>query len=36
MLVTEYMEGGDLCNALGRWPELFSWEHGIGRRVSLA
>jgi len=34
MLVCEMMESGDLCSALGRWPELFRWKQGIGRRVA--
>ena len=35
MLVCEMMESGDLCHALGRWPQLFCWRRGIGRRVAL-
>ena len=34
MLVTEYMEKGDLCSALGRSPNKFAWKR-LGRGVAL-
>ena len=34
MLVTEYMEKGDLCTALGRAPAKFCWGR-LGRSIAL-
>ena len=34
VLVTEFMEKGDLCSALGRAPHLYSWE-ALGRSIAL-
>lgn len=34
VLVTEYMEKGDLCSALGRSPSHFSWDR-LGKRIAL-
>ena len=34
VLVTEYMEKGDLCSALGRSPGKFAWKR-LGRGVAL-
>ena len=34
MLVTEYMEKGDLCTALSRSPAKFAWDR-LGRSVAM-
>ena len=34
MLVTEFMEKGDLCTALGKAPHMYAWDN-LGRQIAL-